>query len=175
MRAPILLVALCLVLPVSAAAQVEIGADAALGITSGEDRESQTLTEIVTRHVRLGFPINNQFVVESMFMFVHESEGGDTRSLLALWPGLTFLLGESGSPRFYLRGQAGIVRNSYKSNGSSDSNVQKGIGGAAGVRIPANDRVFFRIEASLLKVLESDEYYGYTTVGVLVGISAIVG
>lgn len=163
--------------PALISAQVEVGVDGGLAITSydspsGFDIDSQMDISLPMSTVRVGFAAGEQLLVDSFLGFTRTSQGDNSYSSLVLMPGVNFLLGE----QFYVRGEAGLMRMSSDNGTTSNSATQYAFGGAAGLRMPLGDAALFRVEGGVDKWLENqdDGLLGSWQIRGLVGISAIV-
>jgi hypothetical protein len=171
-----------LVAPTLVSAQVEIGLDAGLAISSFSNPEGFTgdIDGVTTfglpgQWARVAFAAGESILVESLVGFEFLSEGDYSENTILLMPGINYLVGE----QFYVRGEVGLIRFSESDTGFSESLTQYGFGGAAGMRIPLGDAALFRLEAGVDRWLEVKEAgfttaLGRTDIRVGAGISAVV-
>jgi len=168
-----------LVVPAAASAQLELGLDAGVAVTSFDDvggfsSDSQTEIDIPTHWARLGFAAGETIMVETLVSVEYGKEGDESAMSLLLLPGINFLLGE----QFYVRGEAGLSYVSVDPGTGSLSGTQYIFGGAAGLRVPLGDMAIFRAEAGVARLTEVDSDF-FIPSGIVirggVGISAIIG
>ena len=170
-----LLVAFLLV-PTATSAQVELGIDGGLTVDIPDIDGADNLNTISfpASWLRVGFGAMEMISVETMLAFQRLSEGDASASSILLMPGVNVALGESG---FYVRGEVGLQRASFDFDGNGDSQTQFGLGAAAGLKKAiADGPIAFRLEGGLAKWLEKEEdgVPGYTSIRILMGISATV-
>lgn len=173
MHRVLLAATLVVAFPATSAAQVEIGLDGAVGIYDyDESDDNVTIVRIPEPLLRLGFPVGERVVLEPLVAFASISSGGSTSTQVQFVPGVAILFSDEGRPRFYLRGEVGVIR----VGGSGDSATQTGVGGAAGIRIPMRDNAIFRLEAAIDKWGKNEDAFvpGYVAVRFATGFSAVV-
>ncbi len=169
-----------LLLPTSVSAQLELGVDIGYERFSravdGDDMVS-TVISTLPRELRLGLSVSDRLLVESGIRISRSSisvpdDSHDSSAwAVGLTPGIAWLFGQEGKARPYLRVKGGFDR---FSGPVLDDVTRWQAGGAGGVRIPLNDWVLARFEASFVRVFEGDDLASENRLGLKAGFSAIV-
>ena len=133
---------------------IEFGVDAGLGRTwVNQPRGNPTFSvwelDVPVQAIRVAFPLDDQFAIEPTLSLV--TAGGDfgRATLLTLDAALLYELSTDRSrPQWFLRPFIGVHHDTPEATGIT-------LGGGAGVKIPATDRIAARLEAR----------YRYTSLG----------
>ena len=168
-------VAVLLLVPSVAQAQnLELGLDMGLILENGFDTQDD-VTNIVlpAPFLRAGYGVSENLSIEGLVSFNRASSDGTSLSTLLLLPGVNFQMSED----FYLRGEVGLQRVSFDTDGFDDSATQLGFGVAAGMRRAINDGpVSWRIEGGFTRWAEDEDagQEAYNAIRLLFGFSAVV-
>jgi hypothetical protein len=165
-----------LIVPAFVSAQVEVGLDAGFGISMIDDADDNINSfSLPGTWVRVAFAASPTILVEPVVGLEWFSVGDASGSDLLLLPGIVFLLGE----QFYVRGEAGLFRESFDPGSGGDSTTQYAFGGEVGLRMPLGDSALFRAGIGVDRWLEVSENSvieepARTDVRLGVGISAVI-
>jgi hypothetical protein len=113
-----------------------------------------------------------QMIIETRLGPDWQKRGDASQSLVALLPGLNYLV----TPQVYVRGEAGLVRAAQDNGTVSGSSTQYIFGGAVGMRRPLGPALL-RLEAGVDKALENadDLLPSSLDVHLILGVSAVIG
>lgn len=153
-----------------AVAQVELGWDAALAITSisGCDGcDNVTTVTLPSGEFRAGFFVSPTVEIEPSVSFALVSSGGSTVTLISLGADLLYHFSEDATKsRVYLAVGPGLAL--FSGGGTV---TQFSLGAKLGVKVPASDQVSFRIAGAYSRGFDP----GTNSFGVLFGVSVMVG
>ena len=155
-----------------AQAQVELGVDAALHISSsgGNDR---TTFDLPTGSFRIGIGASSRLQLEIGARAQHVSIDNASSTYFFLSPGVVVSLREDyqteGGP--FLLASFGVVRSALEESGTDTSDTQFGAGGGIGWRLPVTEISAVRLSAEYRHWGESDLSYSYNVVSLIAGIS----
>lgn len=173
MKRSLVLTLALLVAPALVSAQAEVGLDAGFTISSIQDvNDNVNSFALPGQWARVGFSAGETLMVESLIGFDWSSQGDYSSSTLLLMPGLNLLFAE----KFYVRGEAGLLRLSVSDTGFDASSTQYGFGGAVGLRNMLGDAAVLRLEAGVDRWLENtdDGVPARTDIRIGAGISAVI-
>ncbi|MGH7657323.1 MAG: hypothetical protein ACREL6_03745, partial [Gemmatimonadales bacterium] len=151
--------------PVSA--QTELGVDLGFFYDTGDP--SVMVISIPTAELRAGFYTSDRIEIEPRISLQYvKFENSDAATSFDGVLGLLYHLStDRSAARWYLRPFAGINRISSGGNGET----QFQLGGGVGVKIPAGERLAWRVEGNFNHAFESDNLGSSDVVGLLFGIS----
>ena len=160
MKRMMVAVLVTLVLPVAAAAQVEIGVDGGLEVRDFSEGERTTAFSVPNSTLRIGFPRDG--ITFETLLNLQVVHWRDTDAVAFLTPGFNLALGEGGA---YLRGEVPLV---LVSEGDNDI----GVGAAVGVKKPLADTpVSVRGEVGFNRLFDAE----LNRFRALVGLSVRIG
>lgn len=157
-----------------AQAQVELGWDMVLAITSISDCEgcdNVTTVTLPEGQFRAGFFLSPTVEIEPSVGFQLVSSGGSTFTAISLGADLLYHFSEDATKsQVFLAVGPGL---SLISGGGTIS--QFSLRAALGVKVPASDQMSFRIAGGYERGFENDDVRGTNSFGVLFGVSVMVG
>lgn len=160
-----------------ASAQVELGWDAALAISSISDCDgcdNLTTISFPTGSFRAGFFMSPTIELEPSVSLTLLSGGGETVTVISLDTDLLYHFSEDATKsRFYLAVGPGILL----ASGGGESVSAFSLGAKLGVKLPASDQLSFRVAGTYDRGFENegDGIPGTNSFGVLFGMSVMVG
>jgi len=157
-----------------AAAQVELGWDAAFAVTSISDCDlcdNVTTVTLPSGEFRAGFFVSPTVQIEPGVSLALVSSGGTTVTVISLGADLLYHFSEDATKsQVYLAVGPGLA---LVSGGGTVS--QFSLGAKLGVKLPASDQLSFRIAGGYERGFENDDVSGTNSFGVLFGVSVMVG
>ncbi|UCC71043.1 MAG: porin family protein [Gemmatimonadota bacterium] len=165
MRKALLAVVLVLFAASPALAQnpIELGADLGFWYSStgkiGETEFVDVTTIALPVAFRAGFFLNDNISIEPSagVYWYKESDDGTEISFMTFLADVLYHFNTSGDTQFFVHGGGGINVVKGGEGGESESNLQFGFDGGAGVKFPIVERLFFRLGGRVLYLLENDK------------------
>lgn len=164
------------VLAAPARAQVELGWDAMLTVTSVSDCDlcdDVTMVTVPGGQFRAGFMLSPAVQLEPSLSFLLVSEG-ETFTFIDFGVDLLYHFNEDATKsRFYVAFGPGLAL----ASGGGDSATQFSLGAKAGFKLPASGGLSFRVAGTYERGFENndDGIPGTNSFGVLFGASVMVG
>ena len=163
-----------LVVPAVAAAQVEIGLDGGLSYYD-EDQAADAgiLFNVPVSGTRIGFMAGPNMIIETRLGLGWFKQGDANGSSLDLIPGLNYMV----TPQVYVRGEAGLTRDSFDPGTGGGSTTQYLFGGGVGMRRSLGAGAVLRLEGGVEMGMENqdDGIPSYMEIHGTVGLSAVIG
>lgn len=163
--------------PVAAQANpLEVSVDGGFALQMLDNQENITYLTVPLQQFRVAAGLSPQLSLEGKFRFNYESQGDFSGTRVSIAPGLAYHFNsfDRESSRPYVGAFTRLAHVSSSSGAQSGGDTQFGFGGSLGLKRPFARAGFVRLEAVYTHYVESDLFVSSNTLGLTVGLGAIL-